>query len=177
MGHPKKQRKNYQRPFRPYDKERLGREKSVMKEFGLKRKKEIWKAEDTLRTYRQRARELQASHDEEKEKILLEKLNKLGLRCSTLEDVLGLGLDSMLSRRLQSIIYKRGMASTPNQARQLITHGHIYMASRKMKFPGHIIPLELENKIELDPSIKGRMIAEINAPVKEISEDKGEKNA
>ena len=157
MGHPKKQRKNYQRPFRPYDKDRLKREKGILIEYGLKRKKELWKAEATLRSYRHRARELQATRSKEKEKILIEKLKKIGLRCSTLEDVLSLNLDTILSRRLQTIVYKKGFASTPKQARQLITHRHILISQRIAKFPGYFITTEKESEIQLNPLIKNNL--------------------
>ena len=50
-----------------------------MKKFGLRRKREIWKAESILRNFRRRAREIAASGKKEEEKILLEKLNRVGL--------------------------------------------------------------------------------------------------
>jgi small subunit ribosomal protein S4 len=56
MGHPKKSRRMYERPKRPYDKERISREKKLLNEFGLRRKSEIWRAESVLRDYRRRAR-------------------------------------------------------------------------------------------------------------------------
>lgn len=177
MGHPKHQKKKYERPFRPYDKERLDRERTIAKEYGLKRKKEIWRAASILRNFRIRARELQASRDEKKEKILLEKLNDLGLRCLTLDDVLGTSLDGILSRRLQTLVYKKGFASTSTQARQLIVHGHVYVSSRKVRWPGYLIPVGLEDKIELEPELRGKIMASLpkeTAPKKE--EAAGENN-
>ncbi len=163
MGHPKQQRKKYETPFRPYDKERLEREKNVLKQYGLKRKKEIWRAAGILRGFRQRARELQASRDELKEKLLLEKLNKLGMRCSKLEDVLGINLDTILSRRLQTLVYKKGFATTPDQARQMIVHGHIHIMSRKIRWPGYLVPTELEGTMQMNPVMSSRIIAKEQA--------------
>lgn len=154
MGHPKKQRKKYQRPKRPFDKARIEREKNTKMSFGLRRKKEIWRSESILRNFRRRARELQASKDEKKEKDLFLKLARMGIKCSKLEDVLDAKLDDILSRRLQTLVFKKGYASTVKKARQLIVHGHITVDSRKVKFPGYIVPPELEEKIGMNPKIK-----------------------
>lgn len=150
MGHPKKQRRKYERPKRPYDRERIERERKLLQDYGLRRKKEIWTAESILRDFRRRARELQAKKDEKKEKELLEKLNKLGIRCSTLDDVLSITLKDVLARRLQTIVQKKDLASSVKHARQLITHGHILVNGRKVKWPSYIVPAELENSIGTD---------------------------
>jgi len=156
MGHPKKQRKKYEKPFKPFDKERIEEEKKLMKEFGLRKKKKIWRAESMLRNFRRRARDLQATKDKEKEKELLKNLYRLGLlpEDATLDDVLELKIEDILSRRLQTIVYKKGFANSPKHARQLIVHGHILTDGRKLKKPGHIIPIELEGKIKLSDRIK-----------------------
>lgn len=80
-----------------------------MREYGLRRKREIWKAESILREYRRRARELAAKKDKEGEKVLLEKLNRLGLleKNAELDDVLSLSLEKILDRRLQTIVFKK----------------------------------------------------------------------
>ncbi|MDP7610203.1 MAG: 30S ribosomal protein S4, partial [Candidatus Woesearchaeota archaeon] len=43
MGDPKKQRKKYSKPSHPWQTERIEVEKVLMKEYGLKNKKEIWR--------------------------------------------------------------------------------------------------------------------------------------
>jgi small subunit ribosomal protein S4 len=156
VGHPKRQRKKYERPKKPYDKERIEREKQIMKEFGLKRKREIWKAESILREFRRRARELQATKDEKKERELFGKLQKLGLigKDAKLDDILDIKLEDILSRRLQTIVFKKGFSNTPKGARQLITHRHVYVNKRRLPWPSYLVPLEFENKIELNPKIK-----------------------
>lgn len=159
MGHPKKQRKKYEKPKRPFDKERIEREKKLKMEYGLRRKKEILRAESILRNFRRRARSLQAEHDEEKGKVLLEKLNKLGLKCSKPEDVLGIRLEDILSRRLQNIVYKKNLAKSIIEARQLIVHGHVLINNKRVLWPGYLVPTELENKIELKSKIKEKMQA------------------
>jgi small subunit ribosomal protein S4 len=157
MGSPKKQRKKYEKPKRPWDKERLEREKKLKTEYGLKRKKEILRAESILRNFRRRARALQAEHNEEKAKELLKKVNKIGLNCQKIEDVLTIKLEDILSRRLQSIIRKKAISNSMGEARQLIIHGHILINSRKMLWPGYLVPTELENKIELKTKMKEKV--------------------
>ncbi|MBI4170322.1 MAG: 30S ribosomal protein S4 [Candidatus Aenigmarchaeota archaeon] len=151
MGAPKKQTRKYETPKKPYDRVRLDRERKIRQDFGLRRKKEIWKAEALLRNFRQRARELQARRDEEKEKMLFGKVNKMGIKCSRLEDILEIGLEDILARRLQTLIHKKGIATTPMQARQFIVHGHVFVAGRKVLWPSYIVEPAEEDTIILEP--------------------------
>jgi small subunit ribosomal protein S4 len=158
MGQPKKQRKKYDRPFRPYDKGRIQREKKLLSEYGLRRKHELWRAEKILRDFRRRARELQALRNEEKERMLLEKINKIGISCSGLDDVLEIKIENLLDRRLQTFVFKKGYAETPRKARQLIVHGHVYVDKRKTSWPSFIVTKDLEDKIDLSPKIKSAVM-------------------
>jgi len=120
-----------------------------MKIFGLRRKREIWKAESILRSFRRRARDLAAKRDKEQEKILLDKLHKMGLldKNADLDDVLSLTIENLLERRLQTVVLKNNMANTPKQARQIITHGHIAVEGRRTIYPSFIVTRDLEDKI------------------------------
>jgi len=154
MGHPKQHRKTWERPKRPYDKDRIEREKKLISEFGLKRKKEIWKAESILRNFRRRARELLGKPDEKKQKELFEKLNKRGFSVRSLEDVLEIKIEQVLSRRLQTLLFKKGLANTPNQARQLIVHRHILVNGKKIRWPSYLVSVDEESAIEISPKVK-----------------------
>jgi small subunit ribosomal protein S4 len=147
----KRQRKKYQRPRRPFDKTRLASEKEVKKSFGLRRKKEIWRAEATLRKYRRIARELAAKRDKDKEKLMIKKLAEFGLLAENagLDDVLSLTLANLLERRLQTIVFKKGLAKTQKEARQMIIHGRITMDNRRNVFPSYIVKKSEEEKIQL----------------------------
>jgi small subunit ribosomal protein S4 len=147
----KRQRKKYQRPRRPWDKTRLAAEKEIKKTFGLRRKKEIWRAEAILRKYRRIARELAAKKDKEKEKIIIEKLAELGLlqENAGLDDILSLTLVNLLERRLQTIVFKKGLAKTPKGARQMIVHGKIVLENRRNIFPSYIVKRGEEDKIQV----------------------------
>ena len=98
----KRQRKKHERPRRPWDKERILIEKELLKNFGLRRKREIWTAEALLRKYRRMARGLAAKKDKKKEEVLIKKLVRIGLleKGADLDDVLSLTVEDILERRL-----------------------------------------------------------------------------
>jgi small subunit ribosomal protein S4 len=148
----KRQRKKYEKPKKPWDKERIEKEKEILKKFGLRRKKEIWIAEALLRKYRRLARELAAKKDKEKEKVLIGKLVKMGLlqENASLDDVLSLTVENILERRLQTILFRKGLANTIKQARQFIVHGKVKIGERKISYPSYLVPKEEENKIQLE---------------------------
>jgi small subunit ribosomal protein S4 len=145
-------RRKFHRPKAPWDSIRIKDEKTLVNDYGLRRKKEIRAAEETLRKFRQRARDLIAVKDEEKEKVLIEKLLKLGMlpKDSTgLDDVLGLSVNNILDRRLQTIVFKKGMAKTAREARQMIVHGHVNIDNRRISFPSYVVTLDEESKIKV----------------------------
>jgi small subunit ribosomal protein S4 len=152
----KKQRKKYERPRKLWDKERMEKERQLLKTFGLKTKKEIWRTGALLRKYRRMARGLVAKKDKEKEKMLVNKLVKIGLlqEGAVLDDVLGLALENFLERRLQTIIHKKGFANSAGQARQFITHGHVRIGSRKIVYPSYLVSREEEDKIQVSIAAK-----------------------
>ena len=147
----RKIKKKFKKPKAPWDKERIEKENELMKKFGLRRKREIWKAESILRSFRRRARDLAARRDKEQEKILLDKLYRMGLleKNASLDDVLSLTVENILERRLQTLVFKKKLANTPKQARQFITHGHIAVNKRKNVYPSFLVPRELEDKISI----------------------------
>ena len=140
--------------MKPYDKSRLEREKAVKDNFGLRRKKEIWRAESILRNFRQRARALQANRNEKDEARLLETMRNMGIKCDNLENILEVGLDDILSRRLQSIVHKKGLANTMKQSRQFVVHGHVMVGDRKVMYPSYIVSGDEDDKITMDQKIK-----------------------
>ena len=145
----KRQRKKYQTPTKPWDKERIETEKTTAKSFGLKSKREIWKTQAMLRKYRRLARELAGRQDEKKQNVVMERLMKFGIlpKDATLDTILGLTVDDFLNRRLQTVLHKKGLANTPKQARQLITHGHVIIDSRRVTYPSYMVPVDEEDKI------------------------------
>ncbi len=156
MGDPKRQKKQYATPRRPWDRERIEDESRMIKEFGLKSKKELWKTETTLRNFRREARKLMAATGEQAEKEssqLLGKLKRLGLigEDSTIVDILRLDIEDVLSRRLQSVVYEKGLARSPNQARQMIIHDHIVIGDKTVTEPGYLVSVEEEEEVDHHP--------------------------
>ena len=145
----KRQKKKYEKPLRPWDRTRIEAEKKLKQNYGLRRKKEIWRAQSILRNYRRQARNLAAKKDKEKEKILIDKLVKIGLlnTGADLDDVLALNVENLLERRLQTLTFKKGIAKTSKQARQLIVHGHVTIDGKRVRWPGAIVPISEEGKI------------------------------
>jgi small subunit ribosomal protein S4 len=145
----KKQRKKFEKPFKPWDRERRETEKKLLQDYGLRRKHEIWRLESILRNYRRIARSLAAKRNKDKEKILLDKLVKMGLIKpeASLDNVLVLTIENILERRLQTLVFKKGLASSNKQARQFIVHGHIALDGRRVRWPSVLVPISEESKI------------------------------
>jgi small subunit ribosomal protein S4 len=145
----RKIRKKFKRPQKPWDSRRIEEEKGLMREYGLRNKRELWRSQEILRQFRRRARELIAVEDPAKKKSLLDRLVKIGMlsKEAGLDDVLALEIRSLLDRRLQSLVAKRKLAESPLHARQMITHGHVMVAGRRTKYPSYIVPSEMESKI------------------------------
>jgi small subunit ribosomal protein S4 len=138
---------------------RIHNENELVRKYGLKNKREIWKAETALRKYRGQARELLAKVDSDDPQIKKEvnqllthltRYNILPLN-STLDDVLTLETESILARRLQTLTYLKGLANTPKQARQLIVQGHIAIGENRITIPSYKITKKEENDIEYAP--------------------------
>jgi len=160
LGDPKFPRKKYDRPSHPWEGERIKAENELLSKYGLKNKKELWRAQSFLSSIRGRARELQAlvrygNPQAIKEKDeLIGRLGRLGLlpvEGATLDDVLALDAEAVLSRRLQTVAYVKGLAFNPRQARQFIIHGHLSVAGRAMRSPGHLVSRAEEETIVYDP--------------------------
>jgi len=151
MGDPKRIRKKYFMPKKPWDKAAIEKESKIVELYGLKNKKEIRKAETFLRKKRQTARKLLTLKLEErirKEKELIESLKRIGMLKggAILDDVLVLKTEELFERRLQTLVWRKGLANTAKQARQFITHGHIAIAGKKITVPSYIVtPKEEEN--------------------------------
>ena len=151
----KKFRNKYTRPRMTWNTVLIAEDKAILSEYGLRRKREIWSAKALVSDFRRRARELNAVGDKTKEAVLLEKINKLGLiKASSLDDVLSLQLRNVLDRRLQTLVHKKGLATTVKQSRQLIVHGHVTIDGRKTTFPSYLVPVLEEEKIGVSIDVK-----------------------
>jgi len=152
MGDPKYPRRMWRKPKRPLNYELKMDELKILGTFGLRSKRELWKAHTELSRVRHQARSLLALRQEirlEKEPILMKSLSRIGLVSSesTLDDVLNLKVNDILSRRLQTLVTRKFSFKTPYQARQAVIHGHIMIGERKVNIPSYIVTLDEEEKI------------------------------
>ena len=148
MGDPKFLRRTYDTPKHPWEAVRMGEERKLLQKYGLKNKRELWKAQSVLRGFRRHARELQASLREgepqairESEQLLgrLTRLGVLPVGAPSLDDVLALTTDEILKRRLEWIVFTRGLAPTAKGARQMIVHGHVAVGDHRVTRPGYLV--------------------------------------
>ncbi len=157
MGDPKKPKKKYETPRFPWRSDILESELRLLGEYGLRNKRELWRHRTMLSKFRGIARSLlgmPTSRRRVLEKQLLDKLKRLGILSedAVLDDVLDLTVESILERRLQTLVFRKGLAKTIYQSRQLITHGHIAIDGRKVFSPSYIVPKNEEDKIEYAPT-------------------------
>ena len=154
MGDTKNFRREWKKPKRPFNFDLKMEELKILGTFGLKTKRELWKARTELSRVRNQARSLLALRQEvrdREEPILLNSLSRIGLveQNATLDDVLNLEIDDLLSRRLQTVIMKKFYFKTPYQARQAISHGHIMIGDRIVNIPSYVVKVDEEDKVKL----------------------------
>ncbi len=153
MGDPKKPRKKFSRPKSPWRSDQLAQELYLLGTYGLRNKRELWKAETLLSSLRKQARTLLAATKElrmREEGKLLNSLSRKGLikEGAPLDEVLSLTVEDMLARRLQTMVFKKGMAVSPLHSRQLITHGHVLIGERFVRVPGYLVRREEEDRVK-----------------------------
>jgi len=123
----------------------------IIGSYGLRNKRELWKAQTKVANFRNQARTLLAltlEDRQEKESLLLSFLNRLGLTSTaSLDDILNLKIEDILERRLQTIVMRKMGLKSPFQARQVVIHGHVSIGSRKVNLPGYLVKKEDEPKI------------------------------
>lgn len=177
MGDPRKQRKKYTTPRILWNKENIDEEKEIKKEYGVRNKHEIWRMRSMLSRFKEDAKKLSALTTKQAElekKQLLKKLQDYKLIPATaqLDEVLGLELKDILERRLQTVIFKQGLARSPKQARQFITHGHVMVAGKKITSPSLMITEAEQTQITF---AQGSALGDNEHPERVILEKKEEK--
>jgi len=154
MGDIKNFRRVWKKPKRPLNFDLKMDELKILGTFGLKTKRELWKARTELSRVRNQARSLLALRQdvrEQKEPILMNSLSKVGYvqSDSTLDDVLNLEINDLLSRRLQTIVQKKFYFKTPYQARQAVSHGHVLIGDKIVNIPSYLVNVDEEEKVKL----------------------------
>tara|TARA_B100000427_G_scaffold177296_1_gene147448 strand:- start:1711 stop:2313 length:603 start_codon:yes stop_codon:yes gene_type:complete len=159
MGEPKFSRPRTQTPTHPWKQARIDEEHDLKERYGLKKvggMREIWREKSALRRHRNQAMKLigrvdsTEGHYAKEREQLLNSLTKKGLLQTGADvgDVLEINVEHMLSRRLQSVVYYKGLAPSMRAARNLIVHGHICIGDQRMTVPGYHVLKEEEDSLQ-----------------------------
>jgi len=152
-----KNTKGYETPNHPWQGERIAEEHGLVDTYGLKNKEELWRVQSQLRSFRREARDLLGSAQSaeaasEAGQAFLSRLKRIGVldEGDELDDVLGLEVNDILERRLQTVAYRKGLANTTSQARQFIVHGHVTVGDARVTRPSYTVEVAEEDDIEFD---------------------------
>jgi len=157
MGDPRRLKKKYKKPAHPFQKERIIEELEFLGRYGLRNKREFWKSRTMLANWRgiaRHSRTLPKEQSLEVQQTLIKKLKRLGILGpeGEFDDVLLLTVEDVLKRRLQSLVFEKGLANTIYQARQYIVHGHVQVGNKKVNAPSYIVKKDEEDLISFVPS-------------------------
>ncbi|KAA3441620.1 40S ribosomal S9-2-like protein [Gossypium australe] len=111
---------SFYRNSKPYEKEQLDAELMLVGEYGLRCKRELWRVQYALSCIRNAARDLLTLDEKNPRRIfegeaLLRRMNWYGLLDESqnkLDYVLALTVENFLERRLQTLVFKTGMAKS-----------------------------------------------------------------
>lgn len=151
MGDPKRIRKKYETPSHPWIKSRIEEEARVRKTFATGNKKEIWRMESVLKNFKTQAKKfivLDTPQSKVETEQLFKKVKELGLlQDVSFDSILGLSLDDVMNRRLQTIVYKKGLARSMKQARQFIVHEHVVINGKVVTSPSYLVRVKEESSV------------------------------
>lgn len=156
MGDPKKLKKKYTKPRHPWSKLAIEEEGKLMKEYGLGKKKEIYAVSSLLKKYKDIAKHLIANtttQGKKEKQLMLDKLQRIGLISAgaDVDQVLKLELKDVLERRIQSIVFRKGLSRSMKQARQFVIHRHVLLGNKEITSPSYIVTTSEESSLIFKP--------------------------
>jgi small subunit ribosomal protein S4 len=152
MGDPRKQKNKYSGPRHPWEATRILEEKSLLRDYGLKTKKDIWKQLALVKNIKRRVKRINSAVGQsmaQEREDLIRKLRAFNLlqEDQPLDEALNLTIENILERRLQTQVVRANLAKTMSQARQFIVHGHIVIDGKKLTSPSYQVTREEQFKI------------------------------
>ena len=150
--------KFYETPNHPYQGERISEETGLSGKYGLKNKEELWRAQSELRRMRREARRLLGEAQGDVELAgetgaeFVARLRRIGILgdADDISSVLSLDVTDLLERRFQTVAYRQGFGSSPQQARQFIVHGHVTVDGARVTRPSVKMDVSDESAIAFD---------------------------
>ena len=148
--------KTFRKPKRAFEKIRLEAEMKLVGEYGLKNKREVWRVNYALAKIRSAARHLLTLDDKNEKRLfqgeaLLRRMNRMGLLAENerkLDYVLGLTSAKIMERRLQTKVFKLGLAKSIHHARCLIRQRHIRVGKQICDIPSFLVRVDSEKHID-----------------------------
>ena len=149
--------RTWKAPRKPFEKERLDQELKYCGEYGLRCKKEVWRAKFIISKLRKRARVLLMLDEKNPIRLfeggaILRQCLRLGILPEDklkLDYVLSLTDEEFLQRRLQTLVHKARLARSVHHARVLIKQRHIRVGNQVVDSPSFIVRLDSGKHIDL----------------------------
>ncbi|KAF4582988.1 40S ribosomal protein S9 [Ophiocordyceps camponoti-floridani] len=153
---PRAYSKTSRTPRRPFEAARLDSELKLVGEYGLRNKREVWRVGLTLSKIRRAARQLLTLDEKDPKRLfegnaLIRRLVRVGVLDESrmkLDYVLALKIEDFLERRLQTCVYKLGLAKSIHHARVLIRQRHIRVGKQIVNVPSFIVRLDSQKHID-----------------------------